>query len=89
LALPRKGYWGYDPEFLARCRDDLTVSPAQVDGRRLVVAVVQGSLAGYVRVGGTPPAGELEALFVDPPWIGSGCGRLLLERAVAVAAGEA
>jgi len=88
LALRSKGFWGYDAEFLARCQDDLAVSPAQVDGRRLVVAVMEGSLSGYVRVGGTHPAGELEALFVDPPWIGSGCGRLLLERAIAVAASE-
>ncbi len=88
LALRSKGFWGYDAEFLARCRNDLAVSPAQIDGRRLVVAVMEGYLAGYVRLGGTHPAGELEALFVDPPWIGRGCGRLLLERAVAIAASE-
>lgn len=89
LALRSKAHWGYDEDFLARCREDLTVLPGDCDGRRLVVAVVDGVLAGYVRIAGTPPdAGELEALFVDPPHIGSGCGRALLARAVEIAAAE-
>jgi len=39
--------------------------------------------------GGTPPgAGELDALFVDPSHIGSGCGRALLAQATEIAAAE-
>jgi len=53
-----------------------------------VVGVVDGELAGYVRVGGGAPDGELEALFVDPAHIGTGLGRLLLTRALEIAAAE-
>lgn len=88
LALRSKGFWGYDEGFLACSREDLTVLPGDCDGRRLVVAMVAGALAGYTRVSGTPPDGELEALFVDPLYIGSGCGRALLARAVEIAASE-
>lgn len=87
LALRSKGHWGYPPEFLAACRDDLTVEAAWCDGVRLVVAEEAGTLLGYARVAGRPPVGELAGLFVDPPAIGRGVGGRLLRHAVAVAAG--
>jgi GNAT superfamily N-acetyltransferase len=86
LALRSKGHWGYDPAFLAACRDDLTIDPAWCDGVRLLVAEEAGVLLGYARVAGEPPVGELAGLFVDPAAIGRGVGGLLLRAAVAVAA---
>jgi GNAT superfamily N-acetyltransferase len=86
LALRSKGHWGYDPAFLAACRDDLTIDPAWCDGVRLVVATAGGRLLGYARVAGGPPVAELAGLFVDPAAIGTGVGSLLLRHAVAIAA---
>ncbi|MDQ1041967.1 GNAT superfamily N-acetyltransferase [Streptomyces sp. V4I2] len=85
LALRSKGHWGYDEDFLARCREELTLQPEEVEQRRTAVAEHQGQVIGFVTVQGDPPDGELGMLFVDPPAIGGGVGRLLFEHALAVA----
>ncbi len=87
LAVRSKGFWGYDAAFLEACREDLTIRPEWCDGVRLVVAEEDGVLLGYARITGEPPVGELDGLFVDPPAIGRGVGGLLLQHAVATAAG--
>jgi GNAT superfamily N-acetyltransferase len=85
LALRSKGHWGYGEDFLARCREELTLRPGDVEQRRTAVAEHQGHILGFVTVQGDPPDGELGMLFVDPPAIGGGVGRLLFEHALAVA----
>ncbi|MEO3853197.1 GNAT family N-acetyltransferase [Streptomyces sp. B8F3] len=85
LALRSKGHWGYDEGFLALCREELTLQPSDVEQRRTAVAENQGRILGFVTVQGDPPDGELGMLFVDPPAIGGGVGRLLLEHALVVA----
>jgi GNAT superfamily N-acetyltransferase len=83
LALRSKGHWGYDTEFLAACRADLTVDPAWCDGVRLIVAERDGEILGYSRISGDAPMGELDGLFVDPSAIGTGLGATLLRNAAA------
>jgi GNAT superfamily N-acetyltransferase len=39
LAQRSKAHWGYDPEFLEACREDLTIPPEQVVAKRIYVAV--------------------------------------------------
>lgn len=85
LALRSKAHWGYDAEFLAACRDDLTIDPVWCDGVRLVVAEADGTLLGYSRIAGRPPVGELAGLFVDPAAIGQGLGGRLLRKAADLA----
>ncbi len=83
LALRSKGHWGYSAEFLDACRPELTVRPEQLAD--ILVAEPDGVLAGFrlLVVDGTH--GELEALFVDPPFIGSGIGRLLMDEVLVTA----
>jgi GNAT superfamily N-acetyltransferase len=85
LTLRSKSHWGYDEDFLARCRDELTLQPFEIEQRRTAVAEHQGRVIGFVTVEGDPPAGELGMLFVDPLAIGSGVGRFLFQHALAVA----
>ena len=85
LALRSKAHWGYDEAFLDRCREELTLRPGEVVRRRTAVAEDRGRVVGFVTVEGGPPEGELGMLFVDPPAIGGGVGRLLFEHALAVA----
>jgi len=82
LALRSKGQWGYDDAFLTACREELTVHPRQCDAIHVVVAERAGTLVGYYRLEGDPPAGELADLFVDPPAIGQGIGGRLLADAL-------
>lgn len=87
LALRSKAYWGYDDDFLAACRTALRVDPSWCDGLRVQVAEREGRIQGFFRVAGTAPAGELDALFVDPPAIGAGVGAELLRTACNMARG--
>jgi GNAT superfamily N-acetyltransferase len=82
LALESKGYWGYSAEFLAACRDELTVTP----GHRAVVAERDGRVVGFYALTGEPPELDLAMMFVAPAEIGTGVGRALWAHAVDAAA---
>jgi GNAT superfamily N-acetyltransferase len=82
LALRSKGHWGYDEQFLAACRAELTLRPEQCDGVGTVVAERGGVLLGFYRLAGRPPVAELADLFVDPEAIGRGVGAALFADAV-------
>lgn len=77
LALRSKGHWEYDAEFLAACREELTVRPADVAARRTVVAEEDGRILGFTTLDGEPPRGALGMMFVEPDAIGRGVGRRL------------
>ena len=83
LALRSKGHWGYSADFLDACRPELTVRPAQLAD--ILVAESDGMVAGFRLLVVDGAHGELEALFVDPPFIGSGIGRLLLDEVLSTA----
>lgn len=78
LALRSKGHWGYDAEFLAACRAELTLDPDELATHRTLVAEVDGRPAGFGTLEGVPPYGELGMLFVDPGLLGRGIGTVLL-----------
>jgi GNAT superfamily N-acetyltransferase len=82
LALRSKAHWGYDEEFLAACRAELTLRPEQCDGVHTVVAERDAVLLGFYRLAGEAPVAELADLFVDPTAIGQGVGATLLADAV-------
>ena len=89
LALRSKGYWGYDAAFLEACRAELTLTPDQAAAARVVRAsdgAVRGFHLSVPDPAGHPNRGELLMLFVDPPAIGSGVGRALLDDALRYAA---
>lgn len=86
LALRSKSYWGYSDAFLEACRAELTFTPEQCASGALVVAVSNERVAGFYLLEGSPPEGELAALFVDPERIGEGVGGVLLRHALISAA---
>ncbi len=81
LALRSKAHWGYDEGFMAACREELAVRPADVTARRTAVAERDGRILGFTMLDGTPPAGALGMMFVEPDAIGQGVGRLLFGHA--------
>jgi len=83
LAVRSKGHWGYPESFLEACRAELTVRPEQAPD--VVVAEVDGIPAGFRLLVVDGDRAELEALFVDPPFIGSGVGAALLTEVLATA----
>jgi GNAT superfamily N-acetyltransferase len=89
LAWRSKAHWGYDAAFMQACAAELQVDPQAIAGgaRHHVVAEVQGEVAGFhVLVPELTGVVRLDALFVDPAWIGRGIGRELFEHAAGVAA---
>ncbi|WP_461144724.1 GNAT family N-acetyltransferase [Salinifilum aidingensis] len=74
LALRSKSYWGYDRTFLEACRDELTLHPAELEARRVIVADSGGRPMGFYSLEGQTPEGELGYSFVEPSAIGHGIG---------------
>jgi GrpB-like predicted nucleotidyltransferase (UPF0157 family)/GNAT superfamily N-acetyltransferase len=85
LALRSKAHWGYDDSFLAACRAELTVGPADVERLRATVAEEAEGIVGFYALGGAPPEGDLSFLFVEPARIGGGIGRTLWQDCLATA----
>ncbi|WP_435748853.1 GNAT family N-acetyltransferase [Microbacterium sp. PMB16] len=85
LALRSKGHWGYSAEFLEACRDELTFDAATCGSGLMWVVEQDATVLGFSLVSGESEDGELSALFIDPPAIGTGCGRMLLEHTLRAA----
>ena len=84
LAFRSKAHWGYDIEFMRRCKAELTYSPERI-GRpdaHFHVCELDGRIVAFYALQALGNGrGELEALFVVPDLIGSGVGRFLVEKA--------
>jgi N-acetylglutamate synthase-like GNAT family acetyltransferase len=87
LALRSKGYWGYEAEFLEACREELTVTPGDIEPRRVTVLERDGAVLGFYGLDGQAPVGELWWLFVEPSAIGTGAGKSLWTHALRTAFG--
>ncbi|SDN40243.1 GNAT family N-acetyltransferase [Allokutzneria albata] len=85
LAQRSKAHWGYDAEFMAAVRAELTYTGERLSESLFVVAEREGEVLGFFSLDGTGPRGELGNLWVDPPHIGTGIGRLLWTDAVRTA----
>jgi len=84
LALRSKAYWGYSPEFMDACREELSYSPGQIKNPEFafMVADLAGVLIGFYALKRLSAVDfELEALFVEPVYIGQGVGRALMDHA--------
>ncbi|MFF3259601.1 GNAT family N-acetyltransferase [Streptomyces sp. NPDC002932] len=82
LALRSKAYWGYDEEFLAACRAELTMEPDEIGPRRTAVAEEDGRVLGFTTLEEAPPTGVLGMMFAEPDAVGRGVGRLLFGHVV-------
>ena len=87
LGLRSKAHWGYDADFLAACRDDLTLSADDIASSPVYVCDGVDAPLGYYRlVLQDDGVAELDALFVEPTAMGQGVGRSLWHHAVDTAA---
>lgn len=85
LAHRSKAHWPYSPEFLAQVRPLLQLDARDIDRHEVWVLEVGGVVAGWHRVTLHGRRAELEDLWLEPEWIGTGRGRRLFEHAVGVA----
>jgi len=78
-------YWGYEPEFLDWEPESITVYPEVIAHNAVYVLEEAGRVLGYYSLTREPPVMLLDKLFVEPDWIGTGCGKRLWVHAVATA----
>ena len=91
LAMRSKAHWGYDDEFMSQCRSELTWPPEQIDAPQFdfqVCWLEKAPIAFYALERIDSKVTELEALFVEPQYIGKGIGRMMLQHAKARAASQ-
>jgi GNAT superfamily N-acetyltransferase len=78
-------YWGYEPEFLEWEPEAITLTADMLTHDPVYVLEVDGVVAGYYQLSGTVDRLALDKLFVEPRFIGTGCGKRLWIHAVATA----
>ena len=84
IALRSKAHWGYSEEFMAACKDELNYTPKQIEAAHFYghVCLDGGVPIGFYLLERTSDSiAELDALFVEPEFIGQGVGKLLIDHA--------
>lgn len=82
IALEAKAYWGYDADFMAACREALTLTVAQLGQCPAFVLCIDHKAVGfYLLAPVDTQTVELDYLFVVPSAIGHGYGRQLFDHA--------
>ena len=88
LCVRSKAHWGYDAEFMRLSAEALTLAEDDIAAGRVLVALdAAGRTIGLVRVEPEGETADLGLMFVDPPAMGSGAGRMLFEAATRLARG--
>lgn len=82
LCVRSKAMWGYDRDFMEKCRTELTVDRCAVESGLLRVAARGELIVGIAELSFAGDEAEIEKLFVDPAASGAGVGRLLMRWAV-------
>ncbi len=85
LAHRSKAYWPYDREFLEKTRPLLQLEGFDILAHDVWVLEEDGQVGGWHRVVMRGQTAELEDLWLEPRWIGTGRGRLLFEHAASTA----
>lgn len=87
LCLRSKAVWGFDDAFLAACRAELTLRPADLSTTKIQVAEHGGRVLGVVQISVDGTNAQLEKLFIEPASLRGGVGRELFAWACAEARG--
>ncbi|MDT4969166.1 MAG: hypothetical protein QOJ64_3903 [Acidobacteriota bacterium] len=85
IALRSKGHWGYDAEFLERCRPLLTISSDEISKLPIFVLEMDRRILGFYGLREFERGMELLYLFVEPSAMHRGYGKLLWNHAVETA----
>lgn len=92
LSFRAKAYWGYDPQFMEACREDLTLRPEHIHSSAVYLLETDGGeIAGFYSLlppgsgGSSDAVAELDSLFIAPEYIGRGYGKRLWSHMLATA----
>jgi GNAT superfamily N-acetyltransferase len=79
IAVDAKAHWGYDRAQVEDWALGGDFEPESLRARLVYVAEAEAELVGWASLIPRGEVGWLEDLWIDPPWIGRGVGRLLFE----------
>lgn len=86
IAIAAKSHWGYSKTFIEACRAELTVTERDVANLTIAVVERDGDLVGFSAIEWlADERAELDALFIDPAFIGQGIGRALMANVLTAA----
>lgn len=83
-AVESKAYWGYSIEDMARWRDQLTITDADIVDQPIRAGVADREVIGCYVLVPSAEAWELAHLWVAPRFMGQGIGKALLAHALDV-----
>lgn len=83
VARAAKAHWDYPAEWLELWRDELVLSPEEIDAWYVPVAETEGRIVAFAAVSRNGDQAEIEHLWVLPSHMGQGLGRALFGRAIA------
>lgn len=82
VAFAAKRHWNYPENWIAEWSGPLTISPEYVT-KNLVFAAKEGeTISGFYALIVDGESADLDHLWIDPIFIGSGLGRMLFDHAV-------
>ncbi|WP_338548343.1 GNAT family N-acetyltransferase [Roseovarius phycicola] len=81
-----KAHWGYDAAFMKACEAELTLSDDTLD-KPIMLAETGDEIAGVAQLVWEGSDMDLDRLYIDPPFIGQGVGRVLFDWCVTTAQG--
>jgi GNAT superfamily N-acetyltransferase len=84
LCLRSKAVWGYDEDFIAACRGELSFGPQDLESTHVAVAEEDRRLLGVVQVRISADNADLLKLFVEPEVLRKGTGRALFAWATGI-----
>lgn len=86
LAFRSKKIWGYDDNFMAQCRQELTLSAQYICQSQVYVLEEAGHMLGFYGMSGEANKASMDFLFIDPDMVKRGYGKQLWLHAVNKAA---
>lgn len=81
IAFAAKRYWGYPEHWIAVWREQLIITEEYVRSHQVILAEFSTQVAGFYGLISEGDRAELDYLWVDPPHIGQGIGRALVDHA--------
>ena len=89
ISLASKKHWRYPQDWIDHWREDLKVTTTHFEEHQVIKAVLENEgqeiIVGFCIVGETDQEYEVLHLWVDPPYIGKGYGKTLLNQALEMA----
>jgi GNAT superfamily N-acetyltransferase len=75
IALDAKRHWGYPEHWITHWESDLTITPEFIANNHVYIAEVDGEIRGFYALSVIDDKAELEHMWVQPVYIGTGIGK--------------